>query len=101
VLDAVTHLVLGNTLAVPALELVNLFTREVLTKLRTLVCAVTAIVDFIAKICVSHTEVVLALMLIVRAVFPVGEPGLTVKLIGHVVAVLVPVTLQLLLDAVT
>jgi glucose dehydrogenase len=99
-LDAVTHLVLGNTLAVSALELVNLFTCEVLTELRTLICAVTAIIDFIAKIRMSHTEVVFALVLIIRAVFSVGESWLAIQLVRHIVAVLVAVALQLLLDAV-
>jgi len=99
-LDTIAHLVLGNTLAISALELVNLFTCEVLTELRTLVCAVTAIIDFIAKIGVSHTEVVFTLMLVIRAVFSVGEPRLAIEFVGHVVAVLVAVALQLLLDAV-
>ena len=100
-LDTVAHLVLGNTLAISALELVNLFTCEVLTKLRTLICAVTAIVDFIAKIGMSHTEVVFALVLIIRAVLSVGESWLAIQLVRHVVAILVAVALQLLLDAVT
>jgi hypothetical protein len=99
-LDTVTHLVLGNTLAVSALELVNLFTCEVLTELRTLICAVTAIIDFIAKIRMSHTEVVFALVLIIRAVLSVGESWLAIQLVRHIVAILVAVALQLLLDAV-
>jgi hypothetical protein len=101
VLDSVTHLILGDTLAIPTLELVHLFTCEVFTQLWTLIGSVAAVINLIAEVRVTHTQVVLALKLLRRTVPTVWVARLTVQLVRHVVAVFVPITLQLLLDAVT
>jgi hypothetical protein len=101
VLDAITHLILGDTLSIPALELVHLLTGEVVTERWTLISAIPAIVDLVTEVSVPHTQVVPAFQLVVRAIFPIREARLAVQLVRHVVTVLVAVTLQLLLDAVT
>jgi len=94
--NSIAHLIVLDTFAVPALELVDFVTAEVSTLSRGFITAIPTIVHLITKIIMSDTQMVVTLKLVGGTVGAI-EPGLTVEFVREVTAVPVSVTPELLL----